>query len=139
MSSEGADNPLEYPASVSVQDRAVNVHTFLVTADVRVNRVLDVGVAAGRSTFFSPTSLPKLFRDLPKTVFTPVRVTVRPFSALTDHKRWAEFFSVRVVATKFNGGFSAEEFGAQPGTFREPGELVWGWAGIVDLSVLFWR
>jgi hypothetical protein len=137
MGSESGDNPLDYthrPTLVN-PDKSVDLSSFTITADVRVNRILDLGVTVGQATFSSPGGL---FADLTKTVFQPVRVTVRPFSALTDRNRLAEMVSVRVDATKFNGGFRAEEFGARPGTFEVPGELVWGWRVLVDAGTLFW-
>jgi hypothetical protein len=137
MTSDGSDNPLDYThrPSLVAADKGVDMSSFTITAEVRVNRVLDVGVAAGRATFRSPGDV---FDDLPKGVFQPVRVTVRPLGGLTDRNRFADFLTVRVDATKFNGGFRDEEFGARPGTFNEPGELVWGWRVLVDAGTLFW-
>jgi hypothetical protein len=100
-----------------------------------VNRVLDVGGAFGKSTFSSPSGV---FEDLPKWAFTPIRVTLRPFSVVAQKNRLSEILAVRVEATRFNGGFRDEEFNAVAGTFNEPGELTWGWYGLVDLGVLFW-
>jgi hypothetical protein len=137
MSSDAGDNPLDYSHRPDVSDaeKGVDLSLFLITADVRVNRVLDVGASAGWSTFRSPDDV---FPDLPKLAFQPVRVTVRPFSALAARSRFADLLSVRVDATRFNGGFRDEEFGARRGTYNEPGELVWGWRVLVDLGTLFW-
>jgi hypothetical protein len=113
----------------------VNLNTFMVTADIRVNRILDVGAAIGRGAFSSPDDV---FGDFTRTVTQPMRLTTRPLSAFSTDKR-LEALVVRFDATKFLGEFTAEDFGARPGTFSEPGEIIWTWSIRVDPFALFWR
>jgi hypothetical protein len=70
-------------------------------------------------------------------VFQPLRVTSRPLSAFSRDRR-AEAVQLRFDTTLFAGGYSDADFGARQGTFNEPGELVWGWAVIVDASAFLW-
>ncbi len=131
------DNPLDYshrPTLVAL-DKQVDLNLLMLTGDVRVNRVVDLGIAFGRGSFHSPAGV---FGDFSKTIVQPLRVTLRPLSPLSTRERISEFVSVSVAVTRFNGGFRGEEFGARPGTFNEPGEWVWGWTTQVDVGTLFW-
>jgi hypothetical protein len=117
-------------------DREVRLGIFLATADLRVNRVLDIGAALGRATFSSPSGL---FPDLQKWVFQPLRLTTRPLAAMTRNRRLAGLAMIRLDGMRLNGGVRDEELGARPETFREPGEIVWTYSFIVDVSSLFWK
>lgn len=130
-------NVLDYSqrGPLSEDDTKVNVRTFMVTADLRVNRVVDVGAAIGRASFNPERD--DLFDGFSRTVLQPIRVTTRPLSIFSERK-WTEALVVRFDATKFNGCFSAEDFGARPGTFNEPGEITWAWSIRVDPFAFFW-
>jgi hypothetical protein len=138
MSSDSDDNPLDYSdrPDVASLDKAVRMRPLLLTADVRVHRLLDLGLAIGHTSFSSPSDA---FSDFGRTTFQPARVTVRPLSILSDDARLTEMVSLRFDATLFVGGFTGEDFGARPGSFNEPGELLWGWRVLIDPSTIFWR
>ena len=131
-------NVLDYGnhPGLSEADRDVGLRTFAVTADFRVNRIVDVGAAIGRASFRS--SQGNLFPSFSRTVTQPLRLTVRPL-AFASNSRRTEAFMLRFDATKFLGTFTAEDFGAVPGTFTEPGEITWAWSFRVDPFALFWR
>jgi hypothetical protein len=122
------DNVLSYNQSAS-GPADVGLRMFTATLDVRVNRVVDVGTAFGGAWFRSTGGTP--FDSFSKGVWQPMRMTVRPLAFAVDDRR-AEVLSLRFEATKFSGTFTAEEFGADPGTFREPGEITWAWSIRVD-------
>jgi hypothetical protein len=134
-SSENVLNYSNHPG-LSADDKDVGLRTFALTADIRVNRVLDVGASIGRASFRSPES--DLFSSFSRTVSQPFRVTVRPLVFLSPRGR-AEAFVLRFDATKFHGTFTAEDFGAVPGTFNEPGEIIWAWSFRVDPLALIWK
>ena len=130
-----SDNLLDYSETgFTTSDTEVNLNLFLVTADIRVNRVLDVGASIGRGSFSSDEGV---FADFSKTVYQPMRLTTRPLMAFLDHRN-AGVLLVQFDATKFKGGFTAEEFGAKAGSFREPGEIIWAWAIKFDLTPFLW-
>lgn len=116
-------------------DTEVNVRTFMVTADLRVNRVLDVGAGIGRASFNPERE--DLFEGFSRVVLQPIRVTTRPL-AIFSERAWTEALLLRFDATKFNGRFTAEDFGARPGSFNEPGEITWSWSIRVDPFAFFW-
>lgn len=137
MSAKGEENLLDYShrPGVTPQDEDVRFNSVMLTADLRVNRIVDVGGAIGRGSFSSPSDV---FDPFSKLVFQPLRVTVRPLAPVTRNSRLAEAFLVRGEGTMFKGGFTDVEFGARPGSFSDPGEIVWGWSLIFDVSTLFW-
>jgi len=137
LKAKGENNPLDYshiPAAASF-DKEVRLRTFMMTAELRVNRVVDLGIGFGRGRFSSPSGL---FGDFSKIMFQPVRVTTRPLSPLLQNNRLIDAFTVRLEGTMFKGGFRDVNFGARPGSFSDPGEMVWGFYGIVDISAFFW-
>jgi hypothetical protein len=139
MSAAGSNNQLDYShrPDVASLDKGVDLWTLMVSADVRVHRLLDVGLGIGRGRFTSTSD--GLFDSLPKATFQPLRVTFRPLALLTAKHRAAELVAVRLSGTQFLDGFRDEEFGARPGTFSDPGELVLGWQVTVDVGALVWR
>jgi hypothetical protein len=134
---KSTDNVLDYNGlGLSDDDKEVKLTQWMITADIRVNRVLDVGAAIGRARF-RPGGV-DLFDDFSRTVTQPLRLTTRPLAALSNDKR-LEALVVRFDATKFHGGFTDADFGARPGTFNEPGEILWNWAILVDPFALLWK
>jgi hypothetical protein len=132
-----SDNVLDYSnrGDLTQAQKKVNLKNFFITADIRVNRVLDVGAAFGRGWF---SSAEDTFPSFSRTVTQPMRLTTRPLSVLSDDRR-LEVLEVRFDATRFHGAFTAEDFGANPGTYREPGEIIWTWAIRADIGALLWR
>jgi hypothetical protein len=132
------ENVLDYGnrPGLTDDDKDVGLRTFAVTADFRVNRILDVGAGFGRASFRSPDA--DLFPGFSRTMSQPVRLTVRPLAALSNSRR-AEALVMRFDATKFHGTFTADDFGAVPGTFTEPGEITWGWSIRIDPLAFLWR
>ena len=135
---KSSENVLNYTnrPGLSESDKEVGLRTLSLTADIRVNRVLDVGASIGRASFRSPES--DLFPDFSRTVTQPLRVTVRPLAFLSESAR-TEAFVLRFDATKFLGTFTADDFGALPGSFTEPGEINWAWSFRVDPLALIWK
>jgi hypothetical protein len=133
------DNLLEYDDEppLSDADKQVNIRMFMLTADIRVNRVLDVGAAIGRARF-SPGGDAALFNNFSRTVTQPMRLTTRPLTVFGTDRR-LEVLVVRFDATKFHGKFIDLDFGATAGTFSERGEIIWNWSILVDPTALFWR
>ena len=131
------DNVLNYSdrPGLSQGDLEVDLTTFMVTADIRVNRVLDVGAAIGRAGFSSDSDL---FPSFSRTMYQPMRLTTRPLAAFWPSAK-AGLLLVQFDGTRFKGGFTAEDFGAVPGTYREPGEMNWTWAVKIDFTTLFWQ
>jgi hypothetical protein len=134
---ESTANALDYSHLTSPMDTSVKLRTWAITFDVRVNRVLDVGVGAGRASF-KPGADASLFTDFGRAMVQPLRVTVRPLAAVSNEKI-LQALTLRFDATKFAGGFTAEDFGARPGTFNEPGEILWNWSAVIDLGAILWR
>jgi hypothetical protein len=130
-------NVLDYShrPDVSEDDRQVNLNVLMLTADLRVNRMLDVGAAIGGGFFSSRRDV---FPSFSRMVSQPMRLTTRPAAAVFD-SRWAEVVVVRFDGTKFHGTFTDEDFGARPGTFIEPGEIIWNWSIQFDLGAVLWR
>ena len=130
-------NVLDYThrPEVSEDDRQVNLNTLMLTADLRINRMLDVGAAIGGGFFSSRRDV---FPSFSRMVTQPMRLTTRPLSAVFDDT-WAEALTVRFDGTKFHGTFTDEDFGARPGTFIEPGEIIWNWSVRFDLGAVLWR
>jgi hypothetical protein len=137
MSAKGEENLLDYShrPGVTAQDEDVRFTSFALTGELRVNRIVNVGTAIGRGSFSSPSNL---FGSFSKLVFQPVRVTIRPLSTIMKDSRLVEALLIRGEGTMFKGGFTDVEFGARPGTFSDPGEVVWGWSIILDVSTFFW-
>ena len=134
---ESTENALDYTHRASPIDTSVKLRTWAITFDFRVNRVLDVGVGVGRASF-KPAADAALFPDFGRTMAQPLRVTVRPLAAVSNEKI-LQALTLRFDATKFAGGFTADDFGARPGTFNEPGEILWNWSAVVDLGAILWR
>jgi hypothetical protein len=132
---QSKQNLLEYEASAPA-NRDVNVRMLLVTGDIRVNRVLDVGAGWGIARFSAEDDA--LFTPFDYYVSQPLRLTTRPLAVFLDQPVW-EFVTVRFDATKIHGVFTDTQFGARPGTYSEAGELVWNWAVILDLGAVLWR
>jgi hypothetical protein len=137
MNAKGDENLLDYShrPGVTPQDEDVRFNSFMLTADLRVNRIFDVGAAIGRGSFSSPANV---FSSFSKLVFEPVRITVRPLSTVLKNNRLVEALLIRGEGRMFKGGFTDVEFGARPGSYVEPGELAWGWALVFDVSTIFW-
>jgi hypothetical protein len=130
------DNLLDYTDRPEVGDREVNVSMLLLTLDVRVNRVLDVGTAFGNARF-SPDN-DALFGDFTRGVWQPLRVSMRPLAAVLPDKRF-EAFTIQLELNHIPAGFKDTDFGARPGTFDEPSELLWNWWVGVDVGKFFWK
>lgn len=131
-----SDNLLDYrDDDLTEGQKQVRLRTFMITADLRVNRVIDVGAGIGRAWFNSPSGL---FTDFPRTVTQPIRLTTRPLATFWNDHRAAGLI-VLFDGTRFHGGFRAEDFGAREGTYSEPTEMVWAWSIRVDPLVLLWR
>jgi hypothetical protein len=137
LKGKGDENLLDYShrPGVTPQDEDVLLNSFMLTADLRINRVFDVGAAIGRGSFSSPSNL---FGSFSKLVFEPIRITVRPLSPVLRKSRLVEALLIRGEGRMFKGGFTDADFGARPGSFSEPGEIVWGWSLVFDVSTLFW-
>ena len=135
---KSSSNVLDYSnrPGLTDDDKDVGLRTFSITADFRVNRVLDVGAAIGRASFRSPDS--NLFPSFSRTMSQPVRLTVRPLAILSNSRR-AEAVVLRFDATKFHGTFTADDFGAAPGSFTEPGEITWAWSIRFEPLAFLWR
>lgn len=133
-----SENVLDYGVrpGLTHEEKEVRLRTFMITADFRVNRVIDVGAAIGRASF-KPQGRDDLFDDFSRTVSQPLRVTARPLAILAN-SRYTDALVLRFDATKFHGKFTAEDFGATPGTFNEPGEITWAWSIRVDALALLW-
>ncbi len=134
----GSDgNLLDYGhrPEVADLDRGVTMGLWMATGDVRVNSMIDLGVAFGHARFGSPGDV---FNDFGKWEFDPVRVSLRPMAPLST-RAWTEIFNLRFEGKWFIGGFDDQDFGAMPGTFKEPGEIVWGWSVVADLGPLLWH
>jgi hypothetical protein len=133
---DSSDNALDYSQrSIPSGGTKVELNVMLFTADLRVNQVLDVGAAIGSGSFSSSSGL---FDDFSRAVYQPLRVTTRPLSAFIDD-RWAEVLQIRFDGTKFKDGFRAEDFGARPDSYNDPGEIVWAWAVKLDITPFLWR
>ena len=128
-----AANVLDYSQPGTTGPSEIGLRTFGLTADLRVNRVLDVGTGVGRAWFRSTANTP--FDSFSRTVWQPLRVSVRPLAFLSPDTK-AEAVVMRFDATKFEGTFTAADFGAAPGTFNEPGEITWAWSIRIDPFVL---
>jgi hypothetical protein len=128
-----AANALDYSQPGNAGPSDIGLRTFGVTADLRVNRVLDVGIGVGRAWFRSTTGTP--FDGFSRAVLQPLRVSVRPLAFLSNASS-SEAIVIRFDATKFQGTFTAVDFGAAPGTFNEPGEITWAWSIRIDPFVL---
>lgn len=131
------DNLLDYTHRPDVGNPGVNVRLLLLTADLRVNRVLDAGMAFGTARF-SPDDNDALFDDFSRGVWQPLRLTMRPLPIAADDRR-LEAFSIRLELTHVPGGFRDTDFGARTGTFNEPSELLWSWWVGVDVGKFFWK
>jgi hypothetical protein len=129
------ENLLEYDESAP-SDRRVKARLLLITGDLRINRVLDVGAGWGKARFSAEDAA--LFNPFSYYVSQPLRLTTRPLATFLHDRGW-ESVTVRFDATKIHGVFRDEQFGARPGTYSEAGELVWNWSIIVDVGAILWR
>lgn len=76
------------------------------------------------------------FDTFQRFAFHPVRVKWFPLTAFDTRD---DHLIVAVRSTLFTKGFVDEDFGARPGTYTEPGEMVWS-AGIgIDVARLIER
>lgn len=130
------ENALDYgSADLSAEQRDVGLSLFMLTFDLRVNRVLDVGAAIGRSRFSSDADL---FPSFSRYTYQPMRLTTRPLATFASGP-WSRLLVIQFDGTRFKKPFTAEDFGAVPGTYVEPGEMNWTWALKADLTTFFWR
>jgi hypothetical protein len=131
-------NLLDYgERQLTGDDTKVGLTTTLFTADFQVNRAVDVGAGIGWGRF-RPAELDDLFSPFSRFAFQPLRVTMRPLAILGKDPR-LDILVLRADATKFNGAFIAEDFGATPGSFNEPGEILWSWQIKIDLTPFAFR
>ena len=130
------DNNLLYDDSVPDDERDhVNVQVFLGTVDFGLHNSVELGIGAGFIRF----------SDLPIDSFTrlavqPARVIWKPlamFASKGGNLYQREALQVWFTASWFPGGFTAEDFGAIPGTFDSGKEIQGSFAIGVDLLALF--
>ena len=134
---KSTENLLDYSSLPEQADREVRVRLFMVTADVRVNRALDVGTAFGIARF-SPDTDVAFFDGFSRGVWQPLRLSMRPLAAVIPERKW-EAFTIRLELNHVPAGFTDRDFGARAGTFNEPGELLWNWWVGVDVGTFFWK
>jgi hypothetical protein len=128
-------NPLDYSERPEDADTRINLRMYVFTGDIRVNRVLDVGAGLGFGRF---SSRGDLFDSFTRLVGQPMRLTTRPLAILVNSRKWGEAVLLQFDGTRFSGGFTAADFGARPGTFDDPGEMLWTWSAKVDLTAFIW-
>ena len=131
-------NALDYShldALDPLPDTGIDLRTYLFTFDIRINRILDVGAAVGWGTFSSQGDL---FDTFSRPIGQPMRLTTRPLAVLSNSKK-AEVLLIQFDGTRFAGGFTDVDFGAKPGSYDEPGEMLWTWSIKADLTALLWK
>ena len=131
-------NALDYSHLEAVgplPDTGVDLRTYMFTFDIRINRILDVGAAVGWGTFSSQGDI---FETFSRPIGQPMRLTTRPLAVLWNSKK-AEILLIQFDGTRFAGGFTDADFGANPGSYDEPGEMLWAWSIKADLTALFWK
>lgn len=132
------ENLLDYgERQLTGDDIKVGLTTVLFTGDFQLNRAVDVGAAIGWGRF-RPAEFDDLFSPFSRFAFQPLRVTMRPLAIFGEDPR-LDVLVLRADATRFNGTFIAEDFGARPGSFNEPGEMLWSWQIKIDLTPFAFR
>jgi hypothetical protein len=130
---EAKENPLTYNPPLNADQKRVELRIWTITADVRVNQVLDIGMALGKATFEGQP-----FGEFDRVVFEPIRVTLRPLMALPKRNTALEVLTLKFGAVRFNGGFADVDFKAQPDTFNARGEIDWTFGIGLDFGALLW-
>ena len=135
---ESEDNQLRYDPSVTEEQKEVTIQSYQFSLDYRLHAGLDVGVGLGFNQFKGD-----VFPNFWRGSFDPIRVVWRPIAFFIEQATWPETGAVRLSlqdlvqikfrATHFFGDFTAEDFGALPGTFRESGEVLFGWAATIGV------
>lgn len=128
---KSSDNVLEYDPGIPVSARQVRWISLGPSFDVRPHPSFELGAGFSLNWFSGDP-----FDTFQRFAFHPVRVKWFPLTALDTRD---DFLVVAVRSTLFTKGFVDEDFGARPGTYNEPGEMVWS-AGIgVDVARLIER
>jgi hypothetical protein len=136
------NNGLPYSSEVMDARKRVDLRLMVFTADVRLNRVLDVGAGWGpgflnrfKSHVDDEAPGPALFSTFHRAVVEPVRINFRPL-ALAGANRPFEWMVLRLNGNVFLGDMTAQDFGAT-GTFRSNHEWLWSWGIILDFTSMF--
>lgn len=141
---DSEENRLDYDPEFDAIDKTVNLKSYMFSLDLQLHEGLDVGIGAGINRFSGDA-----FDTFHKWSLDPLRVIVKPLGFMfpeTGHHP-IKFLNMQLslhqlVQFKFRAtyipqGFEASEFGAVPGTFDVPAELLFG-ASITFGVVLWW-
>jgi hypothetical protein len=129
---EARRNNLTYASSST--NREVKLTSIEPTFWWRPVDSIEIGVGAGILWFSGPA-----FESFSRGFFEPVRIDVKPLALASEliargHPEWTEVLSVRAGAIVTPHGFSAEDFGAVPGTFQTSREVLRTFAVFIDLE-----
>lgn len=126
-----SDNVLQYDPGIPVSARRVRWISLGPSFDIRPHPSFELGAGFSLNWFSGDA-----FDSFQRFAFHPVRLKWFPLTALDTRD---DFLVVAVRSTLFTKGFVDEDFGARPGTYTEPGEMLWS-AGIgIDVARLIER
>jgi hypothetical protein len=123
-------NNLRYPAGVTVPEN-VRAFSWLAAVDVAAQPWLEIGAGLG-SIRFSNTPAD----SFSKPAIEPIRVIWKPLAMKSGAADWLEAFQIRYRGIVLPSGFTAEDFGAVPGTFDAGAEFINSVSFVVNLANL---
>jgi hypothetical protein len=132
------ENPLTYAAGQ--QKPGVRAFLFVPYVSVSVVVGLEAGVGLGFVRFTDRQSNQiddsnRIDFSSTKALIQPIRLTVKPLAPFFDSTKW-DFLQLAFNGTLILQTLQERDFGAVPGTFREPTEMLWQTELRIDLGHL---
>jgi hypothetical protein len=132
------ENPLMYAAGQ--QKPGVRAFLFVPYVSVSVAVGLEAGVGFGLVRFTDRQSdevdtNSRVDFSSTKALIQPIRLTVKPLAPFFDSTKW-DFLQFAFNGTLILQTVRDRDFGAVPGTFREPTEMLWQCELRIDLGHL---
>jgi hypothetical protein len=127
------DNPLSYAALQGQPKPGVRAVLVVPYASVSVAVGFDAGIGFGFVRFTDRNS--DVDFSSTKVLFQPIRLTIKPLAPFFDSTKW-DFLQLAFNGTLILQTIRDTDFGALPGTFREPTEMLWQTELRIDIGQL---
>lgn len=130
------DNPLVYTGPAANDKPGVRAFLLVPYASVPLGLAFEAGAGIGFVRFTDRDSEDVDFSST-KLLIQPIRLTFKPLAPFSDSTRW-EFLQFALNGTLIAQKIEDTDFGAVPGTFREPTEMLWQATIRIDVGKLVW-
>jgi len=116
------ENPLTYAGLGNNEKPGVRALLLVPYASVPLGLAFEAGAGIGFLRLTDRDS--DIDFSSTKFLIQPIRLTFKPLALFSDSTRW-EFLQFALNGTLIAQKIEDRDFGAVPGTFREPTEMLW--------------